>query len=131
MQTDVQTAQRVLLLGATFATDNMGVGALASGAIAILARRYPGAQISFLDYGRQATTSPVNVGGKPFEVPLVNLRFSWKVLLSNNVVHLLLLAGLCRVAGERFAQRTARRNPWLKAIQDADVAVAVSGGDSF
>ncbi len=131
MQPGVQSARRVLLLGATFATDNMGVGALASGAISILARRYPEAQISFLDYGRHATRSPVSVDGRPFEVPLVNLRFSWKVLLENNVVYLLFLAGLSRVAGERFAQRTARRNPWIKAIRDADVAVAVSGGDSF
>lgn len=131
MQAGDQTARRVLLLGATFATDNMGVGALASGAISLLAKRFPNAQISFLDYGRQPTRSPVNVDGRPFEVPLVNMRFSWKVLLKNNIVHLLLLAGLSRVLGERFAQRTARNNHWIRAIREADVAAAVSGGDSF
>jgi colanic acid/amylovoran biosynthesis protein len=131
MQAGVDTARRVLLLGATFATDNMGVGALASGAISILSRRYPDAQISFLDYGRQPTRSPVSVDGRTLEVPLVNLRFSWKVFLRNNIVHLLFLAALGRVLGERFAQRVARNNPWIKAIRDADVAAAVSGGDSF
>ncbi len=131
MRSGAETARRVLLLGATFATDNMGVGALASGAISILARQYPDAQISFLDYGREPTRSPVEVDGRSFEVPLVNLRFSWKVFLKNNIVYLLVLAGLSRVLGEGFAQRMAQSNPWIKAIREADVAVAVSGGDSF
>lgn len=131
MQAGNQTARRVLLLGATFATDNMGVGALASGAISLLARRYPDSQISFLDYGRQPTRSPVNVDGRSLEVPLVNLRFSWKVLLKNNIVYLLLLAALTRVLGERFARRAARNNQWIRSIREADVAAAVSGGDSF
>jgi colanic acid/amylovoran biosynthesis protein len=131
MKPSVQESRRVLLLGATFATDNMGVGALASGAISILARRYPGVQISFLDYGRQATSSAVSVDGKRVDVPLVNIRFSWKVFLRNNIVCLLVLAGISRLAGERFAEWSAQRNPWLKAIRDADVAVSVSGGDSF
>jgi polysaccharide pyruvyl transferase WcaK-like protein len=127
---DAQT-KRVLVLGATFATDNMGVGALASGAVTILARRYPEAQISFLDYGRQATRTLLRVEGKAVEVPLINLRFSWKVFLKNNIVYLLLLAGSCRLLGPRCAARAAAHNPWLHAIRQADVAVAVSGGDSF
>jgi polysaccharide pyruvyl transferase WcaK-like protein len=131
MLSEAESARRVLLLGATFATDNMGVGALASGAISILARRYPDAQISFLDYGREPTRSPVKLDGSSLEIPLINLRFSWKVFLRNNIVYLLVLAGLSRALGERFAQRASQSNPWFKSIREADVAVAVSGGDSF
>lgn len=123
--------RRVLLLGATFATDNRGVGALASGAIHVLTRRFPGAEIAFLDYGRRGDVSVVDVGGRETRVPLVNLRFSWKVLLRNNVAYLLVLAALVRVLGGGFARRAKAGNPWLRAVADADLAVAVSGGDSF
>ncbi len=125
------SVRRVLLLGATFATDNRGVGALASGAITILARRFPGAEIAFLDYGRHADVAVVDVGGREASVPLVNLRFSWKVLLRNNVAYLLVMAALARVLGAGFARRAKAGNPWLRSIADADLAVAVSGGDSF
>lgn len=131
MQAQVIAARRVLLLGATFETDNMGVGALASGAISILSKRYPDAQISFLDYGRLPKVSTVDVDGTSLQVPLVNLRFSWKVFLQNNIAYLLVLSALSRMLGEAFTRRATRRNPWLKSIREADVAVAVSGGDSF
>lgn len=121
----------MLLLGATFGTDNMGVGALASGALSVLSARYPDAQIRFLDYGHQPTVSAVQVNGKGLQVPLVNLRFSWKVFLRNNIVYLLVLSGLSRLLGERFTVRATQRNPWFKAIREADLAAAVSGGDSF
>jgi colanic acid/amylovoran biosynthesis protein len=123
--------RRVLILGATFDTDNMGVGALASGAISILSKRYPDAEICFLNYGHQPTVSTVYVDGKGVQVPLINLRFSWKVFLRNNVVYLLVLSGLTRPLGERFSRRVTQKNQWIKAIRDADLAVAVSGGDSF
>lgn len=128
MQDEVR---QVLVLGATFETDNMGVGALASGAVHVLAKRYPGARIDFLDYGRQANESLVRIEGRTLRVPLVNLRFSWKILLPNNIVMLLMLAGLGRLLGPWFTRLAARHNRWLKAVREADVAVALSGGDSF
>ena len=47
------SARRVLLLGATFSTGNMGVGALAAGALEVARASYPHAEIRFLDYGRE------------------------------------------------------------------------------
>lgn len=123
--------KRILLLGATFATDNRGVGALASGAITILRKRFPGAEISFLDYGVRSDLSLVEVNGEQVQVPLVNLRFSWKILLRNNVAYLLTLAALGTVFGSGFTRHARARNRWLASICDADLAVAVSGGDSF
>ena len=131
MGTEVVDNRRVLVLGATFNTDNMGVGALASGAISILSKRYPAAEIRFLDYGRQPTVSTVYVDGKEVQVPLINLRFSWKVFLPNNIMYLLVLSGLTRLLGERFSRRMTQKNQWIKTIRDADLTVAVSGGDSF
>jgi colanic acid/amylovoran biosynthesis protein len=119
-----------LLLGATFGTGNMGVGALTAGALKIIAHQYPDATVSLLDYGREPVVSVVELNGRNVQVPLVNLRFSWKILLANNVGALLAMACITRlVPGVRDV--LLRRNRWLRAIAKADAALAVSGGDSF
>lgn len=123
--------RKILLLGATFNTDNMGVSALAAGALTILKKQYPAADIFFLDYGREAITSKLEIEGKTVFVPLINMRFSWKVFLPNNIVYLCLLAILIRCIGQTLGKGIIERNGWLKAIYEADFAVAVSGGDSF
>lgn len=122
---------KILILGATFSTGNLGVGALAAGALTIVARRYPKAELCLLDYGRQATISQLEVGGKQVKVPLINLRFSWKLLLPNNVALLILLAAVARLLTSGLRKRVIRRNRWLAAVDEADLALAVSGGDSF
>lgn len=121
----------ILLLGATFGTGNMGVGALTAGALTVVAQRFPGATVSLLDYGRKPTVSVTRVGGKAVSVSLINLRFSWKILLANNIAGLLAVSLVTHLFGKHVRNRVIRRNPWLTAIARADAAVAVSGGDSF
>ncbi len=122
---------KILLLGATLDSDNRGIGALAMGALAILLNRYPGCDIRFVDYGRSAHTTETLVNGETVSIGLVNLRFSWKPWLPNNIVWLLALAALSRLAGGSLRRRIAASNAWLKQLAEADVAVAISGGDSF
>ncbi len=121
----------ILLLGAGFATGNMGVGALAAGALTVVSRRFPGASISLLDYGRVAEVSSVRVSGRTLQVPLINLRFSWKLFLANNIAALLVCSLLARCLGSGARRWFLRRNPWLAAVARSDAALAVSGGDSF
>lgn len=121
----------ILLLGASFGTGNMGVGALAAGALRVVSQRYPDASIALLDYGREPAVSLARVGERTIALPLVNLRFSWKLLLANNIATLLAVACVARLFGEPARRRWIDRNPWLARIARADVAVAVSGGDSF
>jgi len=123
--------KKILLLGATFNTDNMGVGALADGALTILTKKYADADISFLDYGKESIATQIDVAGKNLSVPLVNLRFSWKIFLPNNVAYLFVLAILIKLVGQNLGKTLIEKNRWLKAINEADMAVAVSGGDSF
>lgn len=124
-------AKNVLLLGATFNTDNMGVGALAAGALTILANSYPNAEIFFLDYGKEAIATEIVVAGKNISVPLINLRFSWKIFLPNNVAYLIFMAILVKLVGQDFGKTLIKKNHWLNAVNQADFALAVSGGDSF
>ncbi|WP_169517177.1 polysaccharide pyruvyl transferase family protein [Azohydromonas australica] len=122
---------KILLLGASFGTGNMGVGALTAGALTVIRRRFPQASVSLLDYGREAALSQTRIDGKTLSVPLVNLRFSWKLFLLNNVALLLALSVLMRCLSAQGRRWLVQRNPWLRAVTDADAAVAVSGGDSF
>jgi len=123
--------KKVLLLGATFNTDNMGVGALAAGALTILTKKYSDADIFFLDYGKESTATVTDVAGKNITVPLVNLRFSWKIFLPNNVAYLFFLAILIKFVSQDLGKIIIENNRWLKIISEADIAVAASGGDSF
>jgi len=121
----------ILLLGATFGTGNMGVSALTAGALTVVSTRYPGATISLLDYGREPVVSVTQIDGRTISVPLVNLRFSWKILLANNIAVLLTLSFIARLFGAGVRNELIRRNRWLRTIARADAAIAVSGGDSF
>lgn len=123
--------KKILLLGATFNTDNLGVGALTAGALSVLTARYPDAQIFFLDYGRDTSVASIEIDGRKISVPLINMRFSWKLFLPNNIVYLLLLSFIGKALGRDRSGFLIKGNPWLKKIDDADMAVAVSGGDSF
>ena len=122
---------RVLLLGASLDADNRGIGALAMGALTILRHRFPGCDIRLVDYSHEATTSHVSLAGEAVDIPLVNLRFSWKLWLPNNIVRLLLAAAWLRWVGPERRERILAGNPWLDQLARADMAVAVSGGDSF
>lgn len=124
-------SRSVLLLGATFGTDNLGVGALTAGAITAIRKSDAGARIDLLDYGRRPTESCVRVDGVDVDVRLLNLRFSWKILLPNNVGLLLALAWLARLLPHALRMRLIAANRLLAAIQQADCALAISGGDSF
>ena len=123
--------KKILLLGATFNTDNMGVGALAAGALTIVTKKYADADIFFLDYGKKSIITKIDVAGKNLSVPLVNLRFSWKIFLPNNVAYLFVMAILIKLVGQNLGKTLIEKNRWLKIISDADIAFAVSGGDSF
>jgi colanic acid/amylovoran biosynthesis protein len=123
---------KICLLGATLSTTNQGVGALAAGAVRCVLARWPEAEISLLDYGREPTRYTLAVGGRAVEIPLVNLRFSKKFWLPNNVARLIAEAMLLRLLGARGGKSPAKsKNPWRQHIRDADLCAAISGGDSF
>jgi len=122
---------RVCLLGASPSAGNLGLVALAS-AISSIRDCLPGAEVVLVDYAHKPMVHAVGLPGAEARVELVNLRYSKRLLLPNNIVILLVLAGVSRVLPLRqMRQMLLSRNPWLYKVSQADFALSLAGGDSF
>lgn len=120
------------LLGASFETSNMGVSALAAGTIESIINSRPNAEITFLDYGLEGKTYQFKSSRGNVPIRLLNIRFSKKFYLKNNVAYLIFLALLLKIIPiKRFKHSIIRRNPWLEHIDRAAVVTSIAGGDSF
>ena len=126
------TPQTIVLLGAGFTTRNMGVWALASGAITSAWHAFPKAQIYIFDYHTKPADYQVKHPGGAGVVRLINLRYSKKIWLRNNIARLLLTAFAIRALPSRsLRKRLISRNFWLRILQEADFIGSIAGGDSF
>lgn len=121
----------VNLLGVTRNTDNYGVRVLLTSAVALLARADSDASITIVDYGRtpEQWNEPTPSGSR--EVRLVNLRFSWRIHLPNNIFRLFCFVALARLLPRGIRQGLWRLNPWLRRILEARASFSLAGGDSF
>ena len=123
---------KVCVLGATFETSNMGVGALAAGTVRCVLHQWPDADVFFLDYGKEERTYRLTVEGRQATVPLVNIRFSKKLYLPNNIAWLITLAFLARLMPTPpLRKQIVESNRWLKRVDDANLVLSIAGGDSF
>ena len=126
------SAPTFCLLGASYNTGNRGVAAIASGTINALMHTFPCARIFLLDYGREPETYAISCSNRIAQVELVNLRFSWRIWLRNNIARLLLTALTLRlVPSTALRTKCISRNPYLKRLADANFVGSIAGGDSF
>lgn len=123
--------QTIALLGATQHTDNYGVRVLLTASLEAIAASHPKAEILAIDYDQRGSSWCEIVHGQRRLIPLINLRFSWKIFLHNNVFTLVAIAWLSKLL-PRFL------NDWLRshfntllAISRIDCCYAIAGGDSF
>lgn len=120
------------LIGASYSTGNRGVAALASGTINSVMHSFPGARVFLLDYDKKPSLHEVRYSGGIVEVELVNIRFSKKIWLRNNIARLLLASlGLRLLPSRVIRELLICRNPYLKRINEADIIGSIAGGDSF
>jgi polysaccharide pyruvyl transferase WcaK-like protein len=125
-------ALKILLLGASFDTANMGVGALASGAMRCLLGYGRDTQVRLLDYGTEKIVHTVDSDGHALSIPVVCMRFSRKLYLGNNIAVLLLLTAVSRLLPTHNLRKSLlTKNRCLREICEADLVAAISGGDSF
>ncbi len=124
--------RRIGLIGASFETGNMGVGALAAGSIRCLHNKWPEAEVYILDYAKEPSSRQLWLGGKQIDIDLLNIRFSKRLLLANNIALLLILATLMRcMPSARVRGWLASQNNNLQAIYNTDLFASIAGGDSF
>jgi polysaccharide pyruvyl transferase WcaK-like protein len=126
------TPVKVALMGVTFDSPNLGVGALLGGSISAILSTYPNAQISVLDYGYDPFQRSVRFENRDVAVDFVNLRFSKRLFLPNNIAYLIALSILLRVIPiKSLRERIISRNRTLKFISETNVFASIAGGDSF
>ncbi len=123
---------QIILLGASLDNDNMGVNVLTASAIKCVFGRFPQAEISLFDYGKNPSAHIVKVGGRQLTIPKVNIRFSKTLYLPNNIAFLLLLAMTLRcIPSQSLRKAIIGKNRWLSHLQKADLVFSIAGGDSF
>lgn len=124
-------SEQLLLLGADPEAGNFGLAALAFGSVATWLQSRPSATVSFMEYEYRPRLVSLTCSGRRMELPVVNMRFSWKLYLSNNIVRLLWTALWTKLLPLSWRGQIFRREPCLRAIHEADTIAAISGGDSF
>jgi colanic acid/amylovoran biosynthesis protein len=130
-QSPTSERREICLLGASFETPNMGVSALTAGAIRCFVNRWPDAKVFLFDYGTTTRTYTLQCDGRIASVPLLNMRFSKKFYLRNNIAYLLLLAGTARCLPAALGKRIISGNQWLRKIDQTTLVASIAGGDSF
>ena len=127
-----QNRLRIVLLGASLDTGNMGVNVLANASVKCVASCFPTAEISFLDYAKDPSVHVIRLGSSEVAIRTVNIRFSKKLYLPNNIALLLLLALVLKCIPSPSLRRwILARNQWLRHIEEADMILSIAGGDSF
>lgn len=123
---------RICLLGASLTTGNLGVSALASGTVASVLSTFPDAQVFLLEYDREPSKHVVYSQNGTVEVELVNIRFSKRLFLRNNIARLLVEAFFIGLLPKgRWQRSLLNRNPYFRRILECDVIASIAGGDSF
>lgn len=123
---------KICLLGASFGTNNMGVNALTTGTIKAFYAQYPGGELFLLDYAKNGTTYEFQLGDRTVPLQLVNIRFSKKFYLKNNIAFLIAVAAAARcIPSRRLRKKVISKNYWLSRMAGADIIVSLAGGDSF
>lgn len=123
---------KVCLLGPSFDTGNLGVNALVEASIKVIVHRWSDAQITLLGSGRVDCDYKLPLFGRDIKVKSLPIRFSKSVWLPNHFLTLFFYAILLKVFPDsRMRDALAGRNPYLRAVLEADMVADITGGDSF
>ena len=123
--------KNILLIGTTFNTENMGVSALTAGSIEAALHAWPEARILLLGYEKKPLLFKYDSTIGPTMVELLNMRFSKKLYLRNNIAILIVLATALRLVPRCLRRLISSRSRYLNEVINADIIVSISGGDSF
>ncbi len=123
---------KICLLGPSFGTGNLGVDALVESSIKVIINRWPDAEVTLLGSGWSDSEYCLRLFDRDVHVKSMPIRFCKNVFRADHFFVLLLYAMLMKVfRGPRTRKAFAGRNPYLRAIAEADMVADITGGDSF
>lgn len=122
----------VCLLGASFDTGNLGVNALAESTVKIILHRWPNAEIVLLGSSHLPEESSLMVGGCQVTLRTVPIRFSKNIFLPFHFLQFVLYRILAfLLPGAALRHGLFKRNAYCRTLYETDLAVDITGGDSF
>lgn len=110
----------------------MGMNALTAGTLKAFITRYRQGEMFILEYAKEPVTFHIKMIGEVIPVQLINIRFSKKFYLKNNIALLLMLALFARLIPiQSLRNKLVAQNFWLSRVSGADIVASMAGGDSF
>jgi len=129
---DKRERLRIALLGASFDTGNLGINALAESTVKILLHQWPEAEIILFGSALSPEHVELSVGERTITVQSVPVRFSKALTLPYHFLWFTLYGLLARLLPWRgIRRRLFARNVWCRILHEVDLAVDITGGDSF
>ena len=123
---------RVCLMGTSLDTNNRGVLALANSLVKLFKEATPAAKISFFEAHPQRTKKKLGLAGHEVDVDIINYRLSPKARIGENLLCLLLLALVARLALSRsLSRKLIHSNDRLRELDGCNFVGNINGGDSF
>lgn len=118
----------IALIGASFETGNLGVGALAWSCLKLILNHWPGADVCCLGSGLEVDRKAVQIDGHRTQVAVYPIRFCRNILEPNHIVRVkstvLWRKLFCAEKGATMARTK-------DAVLNADLFCDITGGDSF
>lgn len=123
---------KVAILGASLATGNMGVSALAASIINLVFKINPSAEISLFIGNRSSKPQSILVNEKTVNINVVNYRYSLKSRFDKHILWILFLALMQSIIPIRSLRlKIIESNSWLRGLYNSNLIGEIRGGDSF
>ena len=122
----------IALLGASFSTGNLGVGALAESSIKCVLHRWPGATVVIIGAGRSLGEHHLVIDTNEIIIKSYPIRFCPNIFVRNHYVKIVLATQLLRIFPLSCFRRffnSAKHT--IGALCKADLVADITGGDSF
>lgn len=127
-----RSMSKVVIMGASFDTGNMGVSALAASLVKLTTSIDPNAEISFFVGGTQPKVETIRLAEREVRVRIVNFRMSPKARFKEHLLWLLAMAFAYRLLPNCHVRSWINRAyPALRTLNEADLIGDIRGGDSF
>ncbi len=122
--------RKIVILGTSFDTGNLGVSALAWSAISLIQKKWPESVINLVGNSSEYRQINISSNVSKISIGVWPIRFSPKILIKNHLLGIWI--GICLAKLFPFmAEYCNQKNNTLRVILNADLIVDITAGDSF